>query len=894
LVSTGEILRERNMKKTNMLSTALILLLTFSTVAILIPQVNAHTPPWTIPTWAYVVASPPTIGVNEQSVLVMWLDKFPPTAGGTSGDMWRGFKIDVTAPDGSKSQLGPFTSGPVGTTWTAFTPTQIGVYTFVFSWPGQVLANPPGSNPMGLQYVGDNYLGATSEPGYLTVTQAQTQMWQEPPLPTGFWARPLNAQNRDWSQLASNWLRGSWLTSNNQRWGKAPNSPHIVWSKPQAEQPGKSAAHPGGIADAAWPGQPYNTDDYQSPWGGAIIMNGIIYYNSPGDAMSPKFGYYAMNLRSGEQLWYKNGTDNGLNNPTVLSDPSFGIGPALSLSYPRLSQGMMYHYDSVNGQGMVSYLVMTQGSTWYILDPDTGDFLQGFRNMPSGTGITDQDGSIMFWNYNATTGVVTAWNMTQAWPFGAPGTSTSAEQWRVRVGAMIDAQNDKSWTTAPLPGNNANGNWTLQDTYHTGYSVNTTMDKNLPGISRVLQDSNRIPKELFGFRVNAANDTFTAYLATLNPHVTPYYGGRQNNSNLGWGISMDWSKNWNSPLGGKNITYSLGQVDYDNRVFTVSTKETMQWYGYSLDDGSLLWGPTAPQSTWDMYGMGGNAAYGNLYSCGYGGTLYAYDIKTGVLKWTYNATNVGTESPYGNFPLSMSAFCNGKIFLTSSEHSPTKPLWRGSYLRAVDAISGHEIWKIQDWVDSMAIADGYIVAANHYDNNIYCFGTGQSAVTVTAPEVVQGNGTAVLIKGTVTDQSPGAKDTPAIADAYMQQWMEYLYMQQAIPGNAQGVSVQLTAIDQNGGTSNIGTVTSDMSGIFKTMWTPSAAGIYTIIASFAGTESYSPSYAETVVGVSQNVIPNPTPVVKGPNILPAETFYAFAALMVIIMVILAVLLLRKK
>ncbi len=635
-------------------------------------------------------------------------------------------------------------------------------------------------------------------------------------------------------------------------------------------------------------------------------MNGIIYYNSPGDAMSPKYGYYAMDLKTGEQLWYRNGTDNGLNNPAQITDPSFGIGPALSLSYPRLSQGMMYHYNSVNGQGIVAYLIMTQGSTWYILDPDNGYFIQGFRNMPSGTGITDQDGSIMYWSYNATNGRVTAWNMSQAWPFGAPGTSTSAQQWRARVGAMIDAVNDKSWTTAPLPGNNANGNWTLQDTYHTGYSVNTTMDANLPGISRVLQNANRAPKELFGFRTNSANDTFTAYLATLNEHVTSYNGGQQNNSNLGWGITMDWTKNWASPVQGKNISYSLGPVDYDNRVFTVSTKETMQWYGYSLDDGSLLWGPTPPQSAWDMYGMGGQAVYGNLYSCGYGGTLYCYDLKTGVLKWTYNATNVGTESPYGNYPLSMSAFANGKVFLTSSEHSPTKPLWRGSYLRAVDAISGNEIWKIENWVDGMAIADGIIVAADHYDNNIYAYGKGNSAVTVTVPEIVQTAGTPILVKGTVTDQSPGktclgipAAGTPAIADAYMQRWMEYLYKQQAIPGDAQGVQVTLTAISESGSSTNIGTVTSDMSGVYKTMWTPSAAGTYTIVASFAGTESYYPSYSETVLGVSSAPAPTsaPTPSpspAAGPNILPAETFYAVAAVIIILIVVVAVMVMRKK
>ena len=43
---------------------------------------------------------------------------------------------------------------------------------------------------------------------------------------------------------------------------------------------------------------------------------------------------------------------------------------------------------------------------------------------------------------------------------------------------------------------------------------------------------------------------------------------------------------------------------------------------------------------------------------------------------------------------------------------------------------------------------------NGYDNQIYCFGQGQTATTVTAAPAIN-NAAKVLIKGTVTDQSPG-------------------------------------------------------------------------------------------------------------------------------------------
>jgi hypothetical protein len=53
------------------------------------------------------------------------------------------------------------------------------------------------------------------------------------------------------------------------------------------------------------------------------------------------------------------------------------------------------------------------------------------------------------------------------------------------------------------------------------------------------------------------------------------------------------------------------------------------------------------------------------------------------------------------------------------------------------------------------------------------------------------HGNSVLIQGTVTDQSPGAKGTPAISDSSMTGWMEYLYHQQSKPTNAKGVELNI-------------------------------------------------------------------------------------------------------
>jgi hypothetical protein len=102
-----------------------------------------------------------------------------------------------------------------------------------------------------------------------------------------------------------------------------------------------------------------------------------------------------------------------------------------------------------------------------------------------------------------------------------------------------------------------------------------------------------------------------------------------------------------------------------------------------------------------------------------------------------------------------------------------------------------------------------------------------------------------MIKGTVTDQSPGAKGSPAIADEYQEDWMEYVYMQQAMPANAQGVTVKIYAIDPNGNYQDIGETTSDIWGNYGIDWKPPVEGKYIVIAEFSGSASYGSSSAST-------------------------------------------------
>jgi len=652
-------------------------------------------------------------------------------------------------------------------------------------------------------------------------------------------------------------------------------------------------------------------------------MNGKIYYNSPNVAMeSGAYGYYCVDLYSGEQIWYKNGTDNGLNNPYNLAT---GLGSRNAFGtkqYPYLAFGQLYHWYGVNGQGVIPYLWMqpvNTTSTWYMIDPATGNWILTLVNVPSGTAVTDQDGSLLQYSYNSNTGNLLCWNSSQALPPSAP-LGTGQQQWKLRLGATIDAVADYNWKTrtptVEFPAE-------VLNIPTSGYTMNVTIDKKLPGSLRVLQDANRVPKQIFGSTVptkistgstDVSEDYFSVWLVDIKEHATgyspyPQYTATQN-TNLGFAASVLWNKNITVPITGKDYTWSVASASYNDQIFVLACKQTMQFWGYSLKDGSLLWGPTpAPFDPMEYYSSSISFYYGKAFHAAYG-TVYAYDTQTGALVWTYNDTAPAYESPYGdNFPTSISAVCDGKIYLTSSEHSPSKPLWR-PWLVCLNATDGTEMWKLQYYKGfggGISLADGYIVVSNTEDNLIYCLGKGPSATTVSAPPTGMPMGSTYVISGTVSDISPGAMASghkfgytnglPAVSDVSQQAWMEYIYEQQEKPTNVTGVQVSIDAIDPNNNYVHIGDATTDASGTFGYAWTtPDVPGQYAITATFMGSSSYGGSSAQAYAYVGE-AAPTTSPSTLGAQ-QPTEMYIIGAAAAIIIAIVLvgAVLLLaiRKR
>jgi hypothetical protein len=347
----------------------------------------------------------------------------------------------------------------------------------------------------------------------------------------------------------------------------------------------------------------------------------------------------------------------------------------------------------------------------------------------------------------------------------------------------------------------------------------------------------------------------------------------------------------------------------------------MQWRGYNLDTGAEAWGPTNTDfRSLQFFGSGegggprGATAYGNVYVQGFGGEIFCYNLANGNLLWRFNNTNGGMETNWGLRPIFISAIADGKVYAFNNEHSPNAPLFRGNKVYCLDAFTGEEIWTMFGWSGqtggqggaTAVLADGCLAYYNYYDNSMYVVGKGASATTIAASPKSSAFGDSVVIEGTVTDISAGVKDNeiatrfpdgvPAVSDASMAEWMEYVYMQKPRPTNVTGVPVSISVIDANGNFREIGNVISDLDGFFSFNWKPDIEGKFTVYASFTGSESYWPSHAVTAFNVNAAAptqAPTPT---TGPSATDQYFIPAVAGIAVLIAIGFAVtiMVLRKR
>jgi outer membrane protein assembly factor BamB len=619
---------------------------------------------------------------------------------------------------------------------------------------------------------------------------------------------------------------------------------------------GSSGDHGYGIGDA-----------YEGKFSGSVIVDGKLYYNkmgSPFYSTVPTQEVVCVDLHTGKVVW-----DRNLNNGGNL----------------RVSFAQNLYWNCLNYRGGFSYIFCTTGTTLMAFEAETGNWVFNFTNVPSGTNYWGPNGEFLKYsivnNGNATNPNyrLLRWNSSYVAMQGRTG---MAESWGSAVqGTTWDASK--------------------------GYDLNVSVPANTASMGSILY---AFPGDrVIGGNVSTAGVTL-------------------------WGLSLQaghegavlFSNTWTAPAEWKDLTVanSIGQAGWtawsqEDMVATYWTKENRQSYAFDLTTGKYLW-VTAPQDYKDAWsdtitaGFGPDKviAYHKYYSASVAGVVYCYDITNGNLLWTFNATDKYTESYIGNTwwqaPLFVS---DGMIYTGTLEHSPLNPIPRGAPFFCLNATDGSLIFEADGlfrqtrWGGRAIIGDSVIATQDTYDQQVYGVGKGPSQTTISAPNTAVTSNTPLVIQGKVTDISPGTSDdslklrfpngVPAVSDASQSEWMLYVYKQFSMPTSATGVPVSIDAMDPNGNYVHLGDATSDTSGSYSLVCTPSAPGTYVVYATFGGSGAYYSSFAQTTM-VVQAASATPAPSTTAQSTIEQYFVPAIAGIIVaiaIVGILLAILLLRK-
>ncbi|MBT0158716.1 PQQ-like beta-propeller repeat protein, partial [Candidatus Bathyarchaeota archaeon A05DMB-2] len=681
-------------------------------ISVVTQTATAHTPPWNIPSFAYIVAQPDPVGVGQPVKIYMWVDTPLPSAAATNDIRRTGYKLTVTAPDG-KTEVKEWAviADTTGVQYYSYTPNQVGTYTLKFDYAGQ---NYTWSGT----YQNDMFLPASASKTLTVQEEPLPQPVLSYPLPTEYWTRPIEGQNTDWYAISSNWLNPPFIRIGDsgtqgavsacdtqggygrfQPDGIAPNSAHIMWSK--SIQDGGVVG--GSLYDVS--GKTYYMGgSYNVRFTEAMVMNGRLYYQEPWGNSGSGGDYVCVDLRTGEELWRQNVTDAG--------KPVYGY---------------LYSYDMMNQHGVIpnGWLFTINYARAY--DPRTGR-LSGLNltNVPTGIAVAGPQGEVLRYVWDSTGKWLAQWNLSKVIttetsgniPANCPITPARPTNmyWNGSMwvsNAVRTAQGYASVTTPAY-----DWNVTIPTVGSGSWSINRHVIFN--NILLLTQGTFGSPREQ-GTGVN-----ITAI--SLKP------------GNIG---TILWSDYY--PPAPNNCTRKIMAISEEAGVFVMEDKETLRLTAFSLANGKQVWSIVPADAAWDTMRSTTLAAYGNLYRSGFDGVLHCYNLTTGDLVWTYgnggpgNSTYAGLETAWGHYPIFVDVIADGKVYLGTTEHSPDSPFYKDARYRCIDAYTGKELWTLMGWGTGMyvgqsdIVADGFFVFLNCYDMKIYTVGKGPSAMTVEAP-----------------------------------------------------------------------------------------------------------------------------------------------------------------
>ena len=822
----------------------------------------------TITSIAFLSFRPNPVGVGEPVLVNFWI-----TPGLASNDRYMpqgSCKITITDPDGTTDVRNMRSEPATAANWFEFVPTKIGDWTIKFEFlgayfpAGQYYNGAVVTNSSGAPYVYGSayYTPASTQEQTLTVQTAIVWPWPAAPLPTDYWTRPANLNNREWWPILGAYpgtgYQGYWGGTmwdemypntnpydsvgryNLVPWVQGPDSAHVLWKEQTAIAGiiGGSAMVYGTTGNPGTPSVVYAGRCYQTK---TVLINGV-----------PTSCAVCYDLRTGEQYY-----------AIPTASPYNGITPSYVAYINPVSSGTTIASEEIASSTWSVELLSLSGTYLRKINPLTGALAGNYSISPLSSAIyTNQIGGYFLSLQTIGSGANVQYRLIN---WTSRGTSNS-------LASRI--QSNISWPFPVVP----NG-------YNGGMGVNQhnmgilATDFNAGICAWITRDTQLGSEILWGINITAC------YLNTgqMLPYkvVLPDEGG-----------------------------YSASAVVADHgKAAFVSQRGTIE--AYDLVTGQKAWSSEQMDYPWGAPGFGAYAiqsAYGMVFRQSYDG-VYAFNWTNGKIVWKYVAPAYASfESPYitdGQEHYSFNSgaiIADGKMYVANSEHTTTWPRTRGWGIHCIDIWTGEGLWTLNNAMSQGAVADGYLTAANSDDGTMYVIGKGQSATTVTAPDVAVPLGTALTIKGSVMDISPAQPNTPCVSKDSMQTQMEYLHLQMPIDGlwhnkTISGVPVILTAIGEDGSVVDLGTTTTNgYYGTFSKSWTPPTEGKYEIIANFLADESYGSSASSTAVTVGPALekitIPEQT---TPPDYTMTIVGAAIAIIaVVIIAVAAAVLMLRKR
>ena len=363
---------QRNTIK-KLITIALILMITASALMISLPTASADQ---SIPSNTYLIVAPNPIGVNQPVAISFWLDNTPPQIA-TAYFGWN-YTISITKPDGTIKRLRDLIeSDAVGGGFYVFTPDKVGTYKIQASFLGSTISVTGGSLPRGV------YILETSQSRVIDlIVQAEpVAAWPEVPLPTGYWSYPISAENRDWYQIAGNWIGAG----SPAYYTKAPDSAHVLWTKQLTF---------GGISgEAGWGINWYTGLLYENKFNPKIISGRLFYNEWTGPGMFASgvpSGVICVDMATGQEIWQND-------------------------SMPQISAAQILRFDSGFQSGTTAYLWTVTGTSWQMYDAFTGRLLTTFQNASGSPGsLFGPNGEMLVYSLSGSTNVLTMWNSTKA------------------------------------------------------------------------------------------------------------------------------------------------------------------------------------------------------------------------------------------------------------------------------------------------------------------------------------------------------------------------------------------------------------------------------------------------------------------------------------------------